>query len=1139
MPDLTDTPYLMTVAQSTRQAIGKRFCLASDNSDGVFKTGEEPSHWCKPSDVGAGGDSTANQSKFLFRVVPQEHSLQHRFSLREQLSKINSLSLIMGVLSPDASDALLWDNGTYVTNKELPRLAKKSPTLIDAPRAFLTLDLDGLSLKSRGIDVVEDDAELPDIIADVFDQAGLDWLIADCVMQLSSSHGIIDKHAVRVHLDWHLDKPLTLQEQRSVARYINVKARAANISDQLVDESVYDPSRLMFTGPSHFFKRVWTEGVGIREEAVNPRVLQSLQRVRLVHRGDGRLRGIPSEALDEVRLAKVMAMTRKGSTAARKAGTGATGKDAIAKMEPGNVYTVIRRRIYAAATQTPAHLQEQAKERVKSQLHNEIISLKGETGEATLRRLRHLSDTEFERSWQGALDRRYPWEISYAFWDQYRAPVSPEAARNALRQHLAKKVQDGIEYANRDTGAEAIPPRPQHTLINVPPGVGKTRALVSGVRAPQLMTNRISYLAPTTRLSEEATGTLRSALPKDDYTQGRVRHHRGRASVCSDEEYGRLATQAEASGTSPITTVCSYCPRRDACPWPEQYADKESGFIAGQHAHLTTTLAKIRNPDSEVSPAVGIVDESIIDTLIKERVKPIKLTTLQRWARRGVLYRNDGHQSQTQTIDLVGYRTQAVDALKASDRLLTKKSVNHFFGTVRVQRGDEMREVVRVNDALDLEAKHRRQQTKALGSAFKEFHELRAANKGTHKQLRLIQKITARIRICDTFITLYRSIKASLGIEERQHIFGVRVTEKKSVSIHIRADLPAIMRNRHWIWLDGTADPEIWRALVGDADADTTELSLQVMTGPYRLTQFPDRAYSKRMFANHTDDARTSLARMHRYIQWQAMRHKDVLVVCQKEIRNGLEALGLPSNVSIEHYNNLRGLNAYKNVACAIVIGRAMPRNALLEVMTEALHYDNPDVGVIEQSYGNVSKATVSLSLGATHDTERPVAKILAESHPDKRVQAMRRQLVDAEVQQAIMRLRLFDRTEDNKAELIVFGQTDTKLVVDELCDWNDAERTQAEILIAGGILTTSEIVAHKLAGGMLAGLSDRQVRHHIAEAKKQIEWPQWSIETAHGRVRAHIDPNKYLTAEDVANAFVALDTPPTQIPKKHKPRKK
>jgi hypothetical protein len=114
------------------------------------------------------------------------------------------------------------------------------------------------------------------------------------------------------------------------------------------------------------------------------------------------------------------------------------------------------------------------------------------------------------------------------------------------------------------------------------------------------------------------------------------------------------------------------------------------------------------------------------------------------------------------------------------------------------------------------------------------------------------------------------------------------------------------------------------------------------------------------------------------------------LLFVKRKSGNGLEALGLPSNVSIEHYNNLRGLNAYKNVACAIVIGRAMPRNALLEVMTEALHYDNPDVGVIEQSYGNVSKATVSLSLGATHDTERPVAKILAESHPDKRVQAMR-----------------------------------------------------------------------------------------------------------------------------------------------------
>jgi len=1070
-----------TLAQTPSGRIGKRFVWASDEVDGVWRHKDARGRWVKPSDVGAGADTTARRTKYHFRVLQGAETIEWRRDLRTQLVSEPSLALIAGVYNPELYGDLT-PQGNHLISPAMPR--KAGQTLIDAPRAWFTVDLDGLDLSKRGFDAYEHDPELPDILADIWDECGLDWLITDCVIQLSSSYGLIDRTTVKVHIDWHLKDPLTLAEQKILARYINTKVRAAGIAERLLDETVYDPARLLFTSLPELQRRVWMPGTATSFEPVAP---PHLQRVRLVSRGQGRLTDIPDEALDELRVARAV----RKLTGARLPTPQRTDATLSLRIEPGNVYAPIRARIYKAAKETPAHRAEDVKRNLQVTLRADLEALP-DHDVAGVRRMRYLADDEFNRSWNGALEQRYSWRICTSQSSAYPAAVPIETARLSLSAHMRRAIADGIEYAHQaQDGAEVDPPK--HLLLRSPPGVGKTQAVIDAITVGQLMSERISYLSPSTRLSEEATARMRLRVPQDDYSQSRVRHLRGRAQVCSEPAYGRLAEKVESQGISPIKSVCGYCPRRDACPWPESHGNTDSGFVTGQHAHAITSLAKIQTADADNAPAVGVIDESMLGTLLRQRQAPQKLATLKRWARRGAIKMKGGEKLFMASLDLVSYRLDVVTALESAAGVLSLSQVLKFSGLVNVKVGDEVVKMARIDAAAKAERDAARWYRGEASEALVAYHEARAAGRSIRDAERRLSHATAQLSIGTWFLDIYRAIKGSLSVPGRKHVFGVRITASKRVSVHIRTDLPTVMKDRHWIWLDGTADPEVWAALVkGDGNKiNTVERRLDVMPGAYRLIQYPDRAYSKSMFSGG-ENSRSHIAKMHRLVVYEAMQHNTVLVVAQAQIEKQLVEMGLPENVSTEHYNALRGLDRYKGVSCAIIIGRPQPDSNALEALTEALHFDNDDVPAITSSFGGFHQEQKEIPIAGAG---RPVAMIKAESHPDPRVRAMRRQIVDAEVRQAIMRLRLFDRTDANPAILHYFGQCDTGLIASELRDWDDASRGLDDILIAQGALSLSVEVARVLGGAHVESMADWTLKNNImAPLLARVAWPTYQV---------------------------------------------
>ena len=74
---------------------------------------------------------------------------------------------------------------------------------------------------------------------------------------------------------------------------------------------------------------------------------------------------------------------------------------------------------------------------------------------------------------------------------------------------------------------------------------------------------------------------------------------------------------------------------------------------------------------------------------------------------------------------------------------------------------------------------------------------------------------------------------------------------------------------------------------------------------------------------------------LHRHLQ---LGRQPTLVVAQKAVAEWLRAGGLPAGISVEHFNNVAGLDRYKDVRLLICVGRTMPSVLEVEAFSGSAH---------------------------------------------------------------------------------------------------------------------------------------------------------------------------------------------------------
>jgi hypothetical protein len=154
------------------------------------------------------------------------------------------------------------------------------------------------------------------------------------------------------------------------------------------------------------------------------------------------------------------------------------------------------------------------------------------------------------------------------------------------------------------------------------------------------------------------------------------------------------------------------------------------------------------------------------------------------------------------------------------------------------------------------------------------------------------------------------------------------------------------------------------------------------------------------------------------------------LLIGPKAMIGQMQAHGMISPTwHVANFGALRGVDSFRDVSLAVIVSRPLPAPAEVERMAAIIFA--ADVQTLDDWY--------PLQAGARLMADGTGRFAEFERHPDDRVEAVRWLICEAEVQQAIGRLRGVRRTADNPVRVIVLNGVDLgPTAIDQLVGWQD-----------------------------------------------------------------------------------------------------
>jgi len=267
----------------------------------------------------------------------------------------------------------------------------------------------------------------------------------------------------------------------------------------------------------------------------------------------------------------------------------------------------------------------------------------------------------------------------------------------------------------------------------------------------------------------------------------------------------------------------------------------------------------------------------------------------------------------------------------------------------------------------------------------------------------------------------------------------------------------------------------------------------------------------------------------------------DVLVVLPKPVIGPLRKLGpIPRNVVTMTFGKLRGQDRAKDVAAALIVSRPMPRVKAVEDQAEVISGKPVKRLPPGQFYEHQNNLPVFLADGAVEIEPR------VYRHPDPLVEALRWQACEAEVIQAVGRVRAVRRTAANPVVVRILTSTplgddvrpNRTLTRDQA--WKEWTRTDAVSLMeAAGVVPEDwqgrgKLLAH---AGMIPRASNlaAAARGHFARKRvlpgrlaallTRVKAPPAVVDDANRAVL----PNIYSNRRNCAVGTNAPETPPQE----------
>jgi hypothetical protein len=213
------------------------------------------------------------------------------------------------------------------------------------------------------------------------------------------------------------------------------------------------------------------------------------------------------------------------------------------------------------------------------------------------------------------------------------------------------------------------------------------------------------------------------------------------------------------------------------------------------------------------------------------------------------------------------------------------------------------------------------------------------------------------------------------------------------------------------------------------------------------IRQIPWSASKSKLIGDSNTQA-NNRSHILRYIEVRSSEFDSVLVLCQMDLERQLRDQGLPDHVQTGHFNNLRGIDKYKDVECLIVIGRSQPPPDQAEIRSEVL-FDRVPVRGRDWTETYYPKREVGISVRGQFGR----IAVEAEYHPDPDAEIVRWSICEAELIQSIGRGRGVNRTSQNPLQIDIIGTVPLPIEVDEVLRWKDAQADPFELMRARGIV--------------------------------------------------------------------------------------
>jgi hypothetical protein len=190
----------------------------------------------------------------------------------------------------------------------------------------------------------------------------------------------------------------------------------------------------------------------------------------------------------------------------------------------------------------------------------------------------------------------------------------------------------------------------------------------------------------------------------------------------------------------------------------------------------------------------------------------------------------------------------------------------------------------------------------------------------------------------------------------------------------------------------------------------------------------------------HREDVRRYILR-----RWMETGRGRTLVICQEKFEQWLK---LPDDIEVKHFNDVSGLDIYRDIRLLVVVGRTAPGPRAMEALAAALSGRQPTLVNGEGFVWYQSlKCGIRLLDGRGVETT-------GDQHPDDLVESVRWLVHEGELIQALGRGRGINRTEQTPLDVDLLFDTCLPIKVNDVSIWRRPSAL-VETAVQGAMLTT------------------------------------------------------------------------------------